>query len=163
MTKPFVAILMGSESDLPVMQATADTLKELQITYEINVLSAHRTPVEAAEYVKDAAQRGCHAFIAAAGLAAHLAGAVAAQTICPVIGVPLDAGSLGGIDALLSTAQMPAGIPVATVAIGKHGAKNAAFLAAQILALHDDSLKQKLLDARQHKKDALLKANKNLK
>lgn len=162
MSKPFVAILMGSDSDLPVMQSTADLLNNFQIPYEMNVLSAHRTPVEAANYVKEATERGCHVFIAAAGLAAHLAGAVAAQTVRPVIGVPLDAGSLGGLDALLSTAQMPAGIPVACTAIGKHGAKNAAFLAAQILAIQDPELNKKLLQARHEKKEALLATNKSL-
>lgn len=162
MNKAFVAILMGSDSDLSVMQNAADTLKELGIDYEMNVLSAHRTPVETAQYVTEAPRRGCKVFIAAAGLAAHLAGAVAAQTVCPVIGVPLDAGSLGGLDALLSTVQMPAGIPVATVAIGKHGAKNAAVLAAQILALQDEALTNKLIEARFKKKEALIEANKKL-
>lgn len=159
MTKNFVAILMGSDSDLPVMQICIETLKELGITVEANILSAHRTPGLTANYVKDAEQRGCQVFIAAAGLAAHLAGAVAAQTTCPVIGIPLDAGSLGGIDALLATVQMPGGTPVACTSIGKAGAKNAAFLAAQILALHDDTLKASLNTIRENKRAALQQAN----
>jgi len=130
MSEPFVAVLMGSDSDLPVMQASIDTLTSLGIATEARITSAHRTPAETMAYVQDAEQRGCRVFIAAAGLAAHLAGAVAAHTLRPVIGVPLDAGSLGGQDSLLSTVQMPGGIPVATVAIGKPGAKNAAYLAA---------------------------------
>lgn len=144
----FVAILMGSESDWPVMQATTQTLDQLAIDYEVRVTSAHRTPAATSEYVQDAAQRGCAVFICAAGMAAHLAGAVAAHTTLPVIGVPIDSGPLSGFDALLSTVQMPGGIPVATVAVGKAGAKNAAYLAAQMLALSDPSLAQKLVDDR---------------
>lgn len=159
----FVAILMGSDSDLNVMQHCADQLKALGIQYEINILSAHRTPEATASYVREAETRGCQVFIAAAGLAAHLAGAVAAQTTKPVIGVPLDAGSLGGFDSLLSTVQMPGGIPVATVAIDKPGAKNAAFLAAQILALRDEQLSQKLKTARADNAAAVLKKNLTLK
>ena len=144
MSKPFVAVLMGSDSDLPVMQATLGVLDGLEIPYEVKITSAHRTPDATHAYVQDADRRGCNAFIAAAGLAAHLAGAVSALTLKPVIGVPLDAGPLKGMDALLSTVQMPGGIPVATVAIGKAGAKNAAYLAAQILALGDAELAQRL-------------------
>jgi 5-(carboxyamino)imidazole ribonucleotide mutase len=140
MTKPFVAILMGSESDLSTMLAAGEIFKRLQIVYEIKITSAHRTPAATAQYVSDAEFRGCQVFIAGAGLAAHLAGAVAAHTLKPVIGVPIDSGPLNGLDALLSTVQMPAGIPVATVAIGKTGAKNAAYLAAQILSLGDTEL-----------------------
>ena len=140
MTKPFVAILMGSESDLSTMQAAGEIFKQLQIAYEIKITSAHRTPASTQQYVSDAESRGCQVFIAGAGLAAHLAGAVAAHTLKPVIGVPIDSGPLNGLDALLSTVQMPAGIPVATVAVGKTGAKNAAHLAAQILALADTEL-----------------------
>lgn len=160
--KKFVAILMGSETDLAVMKISAETLKEFNIAYEINILSAHRTPDLTAEYVKDAEARGCQAFIAAAGMAAHLAGAVAAQTVRPVIGVPLDASSLGGLDSLLSTVQMPSGMPVATTAIGTAGAKNAAILAAQIFALNDDAIKQQLIKQRQDKRKALQEANKKL-
>ncbi len=136
----FVAILMGSDSDLPVMQGTMDVLEALAVNYEIRVRSAHRTPAETCSFIEDALERGCAVFIAAAGMAAHLAGAVAAHTTRPVIGVPVDAGPLQGMDALLSTVQMPAGIPVATVAIGKAGARNAGYLAAQILALSDSKL-----------------------
>jgi len=144
MSTPFVAVLMGSDSDLPVMQTTLEVLDALQIPSELKITSAHRTPDATHAYVKDADRRGCAVFIAAAGLAAHLAGAVAALTLKPVIGVPLDAGPLQGMDALLSTVQMPGGIPVATVAVGKAGAKNAAYLAAQILALGDADLAGRL-------------------
>jgi 5-(carboxyamino)imidazole ribonucleotide mutase len=149
MNNAFVAVLMGSDSDLPVMQTTLEVLSSLEIPYEVKITSAHRTPEATHGYVTDADQRGCQAFIAAAGLAAHLAGAVAALTLKPVIGVPLDAGPLNGMDALLSTVQMPGGIPVATVAIGKAGAKNAAYLAAQILALGDPALAQRIAAERQ--------------
>lgn len=144
MTSPFVAILMGSDSDLPVMQATIDILKYFEITHEVRVRSAHRTPDAAKAYVKDAEERGCKVFICAAGLAAHLAGAVAGMTTRPVIGVPIDCGPLQGHDALLSTVMMPGGIPVATVAIGKAGAKNAGYLAAQILGIADQSMADKV-------------------
>jgi 5-(carboxyamino)imidazole ribonucleotide mutase len=140
MKTPFVAILMGSDSDLPAMQATLDTLDQLQVPYEVKITSAHRTPDATHHYVSSADKRGCAVFIAAAGLAAHLAGVVASLTIKPVIGVPMDGGPLKGQDALLSTVMMPGGIPVATVAIGKAGAKNSAYLAAQILALSDSEL-----------------------
>lgn len=156
MTTPFVAILMGSDSDLPVMKTTLEVLKKFNIAYEVKVRSAHRTPDAAKAYVKDAEQRGCKVFICAAGLAAHLAGAVAGMTTRPVIGVPVDCGPLQGHDALLSTVMMPGGIPVATVAIGKAGAKNAGYLAAQILAVADDDLAQKLAQERQDNATALL-------
>ena len=144
MSKPFVSILMGSESDLAIMQAAADTLKQLQIDFEIKITSAHRTPAVTQQFISDAESRGCQVFIAGAGLAAHLAGATAAQTTKPVIGVPIDVGPVNGVDALLSTVQMPGGIPVATVAIGKHGAKNAAYLAAQILSLGNSEFAERL-------------------
>ena len=144
----WVAILMGSESDWPVMQSTTELLADLEVKFEVRVSSAHRTPNETASYVEDATNRDCGVFICAAGLAAHLAGAVAAHTTRPVIGVPIDAGPLNGFDALLSTVQMPPGIPVATVAIGKPGAKNAAYLAAQVLALNDSNLSAKLEEER---------------
>ena len=147
MSKPFVAIVMGSDSDLPVMEASFDILRALGVQFEARITSAHRTPEATKSYVQDAEQRGCGVFIAAAGMAAHLAGAVAAVTVKPVIGVPMNA-SLDGLDALLSTVQMPAGIPVATVAIGKAGAKNAAYLAAQMLSLADSQLAQQLRDER---------------
>jgi 5-(carboxyamino)imidazole ribonucleotide mutase len=126
------------------MQAAADTLQQLQIHYEIKITSAHRTPTATQQFISDAESRGCQIFIAGAGLAAHLAGATAAHTTKPVIGVPIDAGPLNGLDALLSTVQMPGGIPVATVAIGKAGAKNAAYLAAQILSLSDAALAERV-------------------
>ncbi len=131
---------MGSDSDFPVMQSTLEVLDAFGVRYEVRVSSAHRTPVATRDYVLDAQGRGCAVFIAAAGMAAHLAGAVAALTVRPVIGVPVDAGPLKGEDALLATVQMPGGIPVATVAIGKAGAKNAGYLAAQILGVADDAL-----------------------
>jgi 5-(carboxyamino)imidazole ribonucleotide mutase len=145
MSSPFVAVLMGSDSDLPVMQAACDVLSDFDIAYEIRVTSAHRTPEDTRTYVTDAEQRGCQVFIAGAGMAAHLAGAVASATVRPVVGVPIDAGPLQGFDALLSTVQMPGGIPVATVAIGKAGAKNAAYLAVQMLSLSDAGMVEKLL------------------
>ena len=144
MSEPFVAILMGSENDLTVMQAGADVLKQLGINYEIKVTSAHRPPTATQQYIGDAVARGCQVFICGAGLAAHLAGATAAHTTKPVIGVPIDAGPLQGLDSLLSTVQMPGGIPVATVAIGKAGAKNAGYLAAQILSLSDSNLAERV-------------------
>ena len=140
----FVAVLMGSDSDLPVMQATLDTLGNLGVDYEVKITSAHRTPEDTRHYITDAESRGCAVFIAAAGLAAHLAGTVAAHTLKPVIGVPMDGGPLKGMDALLSTVQMPGGIPVATVAIGKAGAKNAAYLAAQIIGVADAAVAKRL-------------------
>ena len=148
MGSPFVAVLMGSDSDLPTMQATLGILSKLDIDFEVRITSAHRTPQATHDYVIDAETRGCKVFIAAAGLAAHLAGAVSALTIKPVIGVPLDAGPLKGMDALLATVQMPGGIPVASVAIGNAGAKNAAWLAAQIIAVSDDDLAARLKQAR---------------
>ncbi|MFT6984762.1 MAG: 5-(carboxyamino)imidazole ribonucleotide mutase [Psychromonas sp.] len=156
MTKPFVAILMGSDSDLPVMQGTIDILKSFAITFEVKVTSAHRTPAATHAYVTDAESRGCKVFICAAGLAAHLAGAVAGITTRPIIGVPIDCGPLQGHDALLSTVMMPAGVPVATVAIGAAGAKNAAYLAAQILAVADDALAQRVKDNRAENAQAVL-------
>ena len=149
MTESFVAVLMGSDSDLSTVQNTLDTLDRLGIPWEARITSAHRTPEDTRRFVKDAEQRGCSVFIAAAGLAAHLAGTVAALTIRPVIGVPMDGGPLKGQDALLSTVQMPGGIPVACVAIGKSGATNAGWLAAQILAIQDATLAQRLQQERQ--------------
>lgn len=155
MSKPFVAILMGSDSDLPVMESSMDTLNKLGVAFEVKITSAHRTPEATHSYVKSAEQRGCGAFICAAGMAAHLAGAVAAATLKPVIGVPINA-SLEGLDALLATVQMPGGIPVATVAIGKAGAKNAAYLAAQILSTADVELYQRLVDERAEAAEAVM-------
>lgn len=144
--KPLVAILMGSASDLEVMGEGAKVLEELGIAHEVVVTSAHRSPLETARYAQSARDRGLQVMIVGAGLAAHLAGAVAAHTTLPVLGVPLESGPLRGMDALLATVQMPAGVPVATLAIGAAGARNAALLAAQILALSDPRLAQVLLD-----------------
>jgi len=139
---PSVGILVGSKSDLPVMEKCTKRLEAFEIDYELEVLSAHRTPDAVAEYVASAPERGIKVFICAAGMAAHLAGAVAARTNLPVIGIPIAAGTLGGFDALLATVQMPSGVPVATVAV--NGAANAAVLAAQILALSDPVLAERL-------------------
>ncbi len=155
MAKPFVAILMGSDSDLPSMEPSFEVLKSFGIDIEVKITSAHRTPGVTHDYVTDADQRGCGVFICAAGMAAHLAGAVAATTLKPVIGVPINA-SLDGLDALLSTVQMPGGIPVATVAIGKAGAKNAAYLAAQILATADQGLALQLRQEREKNAQAVM-------
>ena len=149
MNNSFVAVLMGSESDLSTMQATLAVLEKFGVAREVKITSAHRTPVATHTYVKDADMRGCKVFIAAAGLAAHLAGTIAGLTIKPVIGVAMDTGPLNGIDALLSTVQMPGGIPVACMALGKTGAVNAGYLAVQILALNDADLAQKLLHDRE--------------
>lgn len=159
----FIAVLMGSDSDLPVMQATVEVLRNFDLDYELRVLSAHRTPDETRAYVKDAESRGCAVFVAAAGMAAHLAGAVAAGTTRPVIGVPIDAGPLSGLDALLSTVQMPGGIPVATVAIGKAGAKNAGYLAAQILALSDPDLAERVASERREQAAAVIARDARLR
>lgn len=159
---PFVAILMGSESDWPVMQAAADTLRGLEIEHEVRITSAHRTPQATAEYVADAVARDCAVFICGAGMAAHLAGAVAAHTVRPVIGVPIDSGPLSGFDALLSTAQMPGGIPVATVAVGKAGAKNAGYLAAQMLSLADAAIAERLEADREANRDKIRNQNQRL-
>jgi 5-(carboxyamino)imidazole ribonucleotide mutase len=139
---PGVGILVGSQSDLPVMERCTKRLEDLGVEYELEVRSAHRNPESVAEYVASAPERGIKVFICAAGMAAHLAGAVAARTDLPVIGIPIAAGTLGGFDALLATVQMPSGVPVATVAI--NGAANAAVLAAQILALSDPELAERL-------------------
>jgi phosphoribosylamine--glycine ligase len=141
-----VGIVMGSDSDLGVMQETARILRQFEVPYEITVASAHRSPARAAEFAATARERGLRVIIAGAGHAAHLAGAMAAHTSLPVIGVPIDSSCLQGFDALLSTVQMPPGIPVATVSIGKSGARNAGILAVQILALSDAVLEAKLAD-----------------
>lgn len=162
MSKTFVAILMGSDSDFPVMKSTVEVLKKLGISCEVRVLSAHRTPEQTKDYIYDAEARGCQVFIAAAGLAAHLAGNVAAHTLKPVIGVPMDGGPLKGLDALLSTVQMPGGVPVATVAIGSAGAKNAGYLAAQILSVADAALARRLIDERAANAKAILEKDQQL-
>lgn len=144
MAKPVVGILMGSDSDLPVMQEAAAMLQEFGIEYEMTIASAHRTPKKVLEYGAGAEKRGLKAIIAGAGWAAHLAGVVASQTTLPVIGVPIDSSPLKGLDALLSTAQMPGGIPVATMSLGKAGAKNAGVFAAQIVATSDVKVANRL-------------------
>lgn len=156
MTK--VAIFMGSASDEAVMRPASDLLKELGVDHLFTVSSAHRTPERTARLVEELEAGGCQVFICGAGMAAHLAGAVAAKTTKPVIGVPIDASPMGGMDALLATVQMPPGFPVATVAVGKAGAKNAAWLAAQILALSDPAVADKVAAARQGFKDAVEEA-----
>jgi phosphoribosylaminoimidazole carboxylase PurE protein len=144
--KAQVAILMGSDSDLPTMKETAEVLKQFGVAYEVEIVSAHRSPERAAAVAREAAGRGIKVLIAGAGMANHLAGAAAAHTHLPVIGVPLAAPPLNGLDALLSTVQMPPGVPVATVAVGAAGARNAGLLAVQMLALSDDGLRQKLIE-----------------
>ncbi len=142
MSNPRVAILMGSDSDWAVVQKAADVLTEFAVPFEKRVLSAHRTPEEAVCYLRGLADRGLQVVICAAGMAAHLAGTAAANTPLPVIGIPLEGGLLHGLDALLSTVQMPGGVPVATMAVGGHGAKNAGLFAVQILALSDKGLQK---------------------
>ncbi len=152
-----VGIIMGSDSDLPVVEKAFGVLDELCVPYEVHVFSAHRTPVEVREFSLRAQERDFGVLIAAAGMAAHLAGAVAANTILPVIGIPVKGGTFDGLDALLSTVQMPSGIPVATVAVD--GAKNAAFLAAEIIALSDKGLGERLLAYRKREADGVLRKN----
>ena len=151
MSKPFVSIIMGSKSDYDIMKNCADTLVKFGVPYELIISSAHRSPERTKSYIKEAESKGAAVFIAAAGMAAHLAGALAAATTKPVIGVPMAGGELSGVDALYSTVMMPAGMPVGTVAIGKAGAVNSAYLALQILAISDNELAQKLLADRQEK------------
>jgi phosphoribosylaminoimidazole carboxylase PurE protein len=139
-----VSVLIGSDSDLPIMKEALEALKKFDIPYELFLTSAHRTPERTTNFARKAEERGVKVLIVGAGAAAHLAGVIASQTRLPVIGVPIDATSIGGLDALLSTVQMPGGIPVATMAIGKAGARNAALMAARILALNDGSLRKKL-------------------
>lgn len=155
-----VGIVMGSDSDLPVVEKAISTLKEYGVPCEVHVYSAHRTPVQAKEFAENARKNGFGAIIAAAGKAAHLAGALAANTTLPVIGIPVKSSTLDGVDALLSTVQMPSGIPVATVAID--GAANAALLAIEILSVSDDTLAQKLADARAAAAEKVLAKNEEI-
>lgn len=150
----FVSIIIGSKSDFDVMIECANTLEKFGVLHELIISSAHRSPERTQHYVKDAEKRGSRVFICAAGMAAHLAGAVAAMTIKPVIGVPMKGGAMDGMDAMLSTVQMPSGMPVATVAMGKAGAMNSAYLAMQILSLEDNDLRVKL------EEDRILKSKK---
>jgi len=163
LASPKVLIVMGSASDKEAMAEAAEVLRELGIPYEMGVYSAHRTPERAAKLASEAAGRGVRVMIAGAGAAAHLAGAIASRTNLPVIGVPLAATPLAGLDALLATVQMPAGFPVATMAIGKPGARNAAFLAAQILATSDDSLSRKLAAWREEKAREVEEASEKMR
>ncbi len=156
-----VGIVMGSDSDLPVVEKAAEVLREFGVESEMHIYSAHRTPEEAREFSLHAAENGFGVLIAAAGMAAHLAGAIAANTVLPVIGIPIAGGALKGMDALLSTVMMPSGIPVATVAID--GAKNAAYLALEILAVGDAELRDKLLRFRGEGRENVLKKDKKLR
>lgn len=160
LSHPAVLIIMGSESDLPVVNPAATTLQELSIPYELHIASAHRTPDRAAALAREARDRGVRVIIAAAGAAAHLAGVLAAHTTLPVIGIPVASGSLGGLDALLATAQMPSGVPVATVAI--NSARNAALLAAQILGTADLQVAERLARMRQQMADQVAAASQQL-
>lgn len=167
MSKPLVSIVMGSDTDLEVMSEAAKTLQSFGIPHEIDVTSAHRSPARTSQFARAAAGRGIKVIIAGAGGAAHLAGVIAAETTLPVIGVPIPSSSLQGMDSLLATVQMPAGIPVATLAIGKAGATNAGILAAQILALADEKLAEKMQQHKQklvksvEEKSAKLKTSAN--
>lgn len=155
-----VAIIMGSDSDLPIVEKGIGVLTELKIPFEVHVFSAHRTPAECAEFVSGARDGGFGVIICAAGMAAHLAGAVAANTLLPVIGIPISTKNTGGVDALWSTVQMPSGIPVATVAID--GAQNSAYLAAEILALNDEELYNRLVAFRKSAKEKVLSKNREI-
>ncbi len=162
MRSPHVAILMGSDSDFEVMKEGAEIFREFGVPHDLQVLSAHRSPHQVSKFASEAKQKGYKIIIAGAGGAAHLAGAVAAHTTLPVIGVPIHSTSLGGLDALLATVQMPAGIPVATVAVGKSGARNAAILAIQMLSLSDPKLGKKLADFKKHLANGVREKNKKL-
>lgn len=155
-----VAIIMGSDSDLPIVEKAINVLSDFSVPYEVHVFSAHRTPEEARVFSVNAKSNGIGVIIAAAGMAAHLAGAIAANTTLPVIGIPCKSSNLDGIDALLSTVQMPSGIPVATVAI--NGAANAAYLSLEILALADEELSEKLVNYRKEASAKVLEKNKNI-
>jgi len=163
MSKPLVSIVMGSDSDLEIMRETAKSLESFGIAYEIDVTSAHRSPDRTAEFARKAADRGIRVIVAGAGGAAHLAGVIAAHTSLPVIGVPIPSTALNGLDSLLATVQMPAGIPVATVAIGKAGATNAGILATQILALGNAGLAKKLEAHKENLANSVEEKSKKLK
>ncbi len=163
LSNPQVSVVMGSSSDLPLVHKTIEVLKEFFVEYEVKVLSAHRTPDKAAEFAKQARARGVCVLIAAAAGAAHLAGALAAHSTLPVIGIPVPTQHLGGLDSLLSTVQMPSGVPVATVAIGEAGATNAALLAIEILALSDSALLKRLNNYRQDLADKVEKAAREVR
>ncbi|MBK8946555.1 MAG: 5-(carboxyamino)imidazole ribonucleotide mutase [Ignavibacteriae bacterium] len=160
MNNPLIGIIMGSDSDLPIMEKAFDVFKEFEVTFEVKILSAHRTPDEHSNYTKSASERGLKVIIAAAGMAAHLPGVTAGNTILPVIGVPIKSKFQDGLDSLLSIVQMPPGIPVATVAID--GAKNAALLAVQILATSDKNLQQKFILYKTKMAEESMKKNEKL-
>ncbi len=155
-----IGIIMGSDSDLPIVQKAVDTLKSFGVPYEVHIFSAHRTPVQARDFSINARENGFGAIICAAGMAAHLAGAIAANTTLPVVGIPISSGGLGGMDALLSTVQMPSGIPVATVAV--NGAVNSALLCIQMLAIEDKDLAKRLDDKRKADAEAVLTKDINI-
>ncbi|ECO5453017.1 5-(carboxyamino)imidazole ribonucleotide mutase [Campylobacter coli] len=158
----FVSIMMGSKSDYEIMSECAKTLEKFGVKYELIISSAHRSPKRTKEYIKEAEEKGAKVFIAAAGMAAHLAGAVAAYTTKPVLGVPMPGSALAGMDSLFSTVQMPGGIPVGTLAVGKAGAKNAAYLAMQILALNDETLAKALKQDRKNQEENLISDSKSV-
>jgi 5-(carboxyamino)imidazole ribonucleotide mutase len=161
MDSPLVGIIMGSDSDLPVMQQAADVLRDMGVPYDIDISSAHRMPEKTAEYARTARERGINVIIAGAGMAAHLAGMIAAHTTLPVIGVPLKSGALEGVDALYSTVQMPTGIPVATVSV--NGAKNAAYLACSILSIKYPAIAAKIEEFREHTRNSIEEKSAKLK
>lgn len=163
MKKPLVGIVMGSDSDLTVMEEAMKSLDYFSIPYEVTISSAHRTPKKTSDFSKKARERGIKVIIAGAGWAAHLAGVIASETTLPIIGVPIDSSPLKGLDALLSTAQMPGGVPVATMSLGKAGARNAAIFAAQILSLKYPALHEKLISYRKEMADTVDEKEKNLK
>ena len=158
----FVSIMMGSKSDYEIMSECAKTLEKFGVKYELIISSAHRSPKRTKEYIKEAEEKGAKVFIAAAGMAAHLAGAVAAYTTKPVLGVPMPGSALASMDTLFSTVQMPGGIPVGTLAVGKAGAKNAAYLAMQILALNDETLAKALKQDRKNQEENLISDSKSV-
>jgi len=158
----FISIIMGSKSDYEIMKSCADTLEAFNVKYELIISSAHRSPERTKTYIKEAEEKGAKVFIAAAGMAAHLAGALAAGTTKPIIGVPMKGGAMDGMDAMLSTVQMPAGMPVATVALGKAGAVNSAYLAMQILAITDKELAVKLKEDRVVKEKKVVNDSKEI-
>ncbi|HEB9344696.1 TPA: 5-(carboxyamino)imidazole ribonucleotide mutase [Campylobacter coli] len=158
----FVSIMMGSKSDYEIMSECAKTLEKFGVKYELIISSAHRSPKRTKEYIKEAEEKGAKVFIAAAGMAAHLAGAVAAYTTKPVLGVPMPGSALASMDSLFSTVQMPGGIPVGTLAVGKAGAKNAAYLAMQILALNDEALAEALKQDRKNQEENLISDSKSV-
>lgn len=161
--KPLVGIVMGSDSDLPIMTETAKRLKEFGIPFEIEITSAHRSPIRTSKFAREASRRGLKLIIVGAGGASHLAGIIAAETILPVIGVPIDNSPLSGIDSLLSTVQMPSGVPVATMAIGKAGAANAAIYAAEIIATSDRNMANKLIRFKQDLEKSVVAKSEKLK